>query len=179
MPATPPTPWPGPGRRRRLAAGALAPTKRLELRLQAGGQLLHGLHLLQRLLQVALRLGAGLALGADRREPRLQALALRLHLGNLVLELLHLPLRRQLLVLSLLPGQLLLAERRAPARQPLPRGHPRLCASSAGPRGCSEAAPTRSSRQHRGLRSPTPPAQGVGVGVSGVEAGLAGQAVGR
>ena len=43
----------------------------------------------------------------------------------------------------------------------LPRGHPWLCASSAGPWGCSEAAPTRSSRQHRGLRSPTPPAQGV------------------
>ena len=40
VPAAPPTPRPGPDRRRRPAAGALAPAKRLELRLQAVRQLL-------------------------------------------------------------------------------------------------------------------------------------------
>ena len=76
-------------------------------------------------LQIALQLGVGLALGAERRELRLQALALRLHPRQLLLELLQLLLRGQPLADSLRPSYAFVAERGAPVGGPLSRGHRR------------------------------------------------------
>ena len=124
---------------------------------------------------------ACLALGADRREPRIQALALRLHLGNLVLELLHLPLRHQLLVLSRLrtrascswlSAALQLASRFLEAIRGYARARP-VRGGARRPPQPGAATSTVGSAAPRCLR------RASGVGAGRVEAGLDSQAVGR